>query len=86
VEDNAPESHDWCIDLWTVDECLPVVQRHFPSTLEFNLDTAERALILEYSPPLNSLSNPHSRALPRKYTERREARMAAAHRKAFSRQ
>jgi len=48
-----------------------------------DLDHAERSLILEHSPALNVIANPQPRALPRKYTRRKEARMRAAFKKAF---
>ena len=83
VEENAPESYSWSIDLRTLDECAPIVRRHFPHFHGMDIDYAERALMLEFSPALNAQSNPHPCRLPRKYTWRREAKMRAAHRRAF---
>ena len=84
VEENAPESYSWCIDLRTLDECVPIIQRHFPESRGIDINHAERALILEFSPSLNAQSNPHPCRLPSKYTWRIEAKMRDAHRRAFS--
>lgn len=83
VEENVPESKRWLIDLRTVDECEPFVQYHFPACKGLDVEIAERSLILQFSPPLNTQSNPHPKVLPLKYTRRREALMRAAHRKVF---
>jgi hypothetical protein len=84
VEDNAPESYNWCVDLLTLDECVPIVKSYFPSAEMVDVALAEQALILEYSPALNSLLNPHPRALPRKYTSRKDSRIKDAYRKMFN--
>lgn len=65
VEDNAPLSYAWQIDLLTLEDCFPFVHRHFPNATEIDLRLAERATILEFSPALNSESNPHPSSLPR---------------------
>ncbi|MDE3090335.1 MAG: hypothetical protein KGJ80_13215, partial [Chloroflexota bacterium] len=67
IDDNAPESHNWQIDLLTLDDCRPIVAKHFPSAQIVDVLTIERAIILEFRPPLNRQSNPNARPLPRKY-------------------
>ncbi len=84
VEENAPLSYAWSVDLLTLDDCVPFVRKHFPESKELDLDLAERATILEYSPPMNEQSNPHPRALPRKYTAKRDAKISAAIKKVFN--
>lgn len=83
VQDNMPESYGWQIDLLTMDDCLPIVARYFPTAKLIDILTVERAVILEYRPPLNRQSNPNARPLPRKYTRHKESRMRDAHRKVF---
>ncbi len=84
IEDNAPESHQWQIDLLTLDDCAPFIARHFPTSKETDVRLAEQAMILEYCPPLNRESNPHARALPSAYTSQKESRIQAAFRKVFN--
>jgi hypothetical protein len=83
VGDNAPLSYLWSIDLYTIDECVPMIRRHYPNARGIDIDLVESAMILEYSPALNQQINPHPRALPSKYTVKRNARMLDAFKKAF---
>jgi hypothetical protein len=84
VEDNAPESHKWQIDLLTLDDCKSIVAKHFPSAQSADVLTIEGAVILEFRPPLNRQSNPNARSLPHKYTQGRESRMSEVYRKVFN--
>lgn len=83
VDDNAPDSFDWAIDLRTTAECTAIVNAHFPTCKMVDVNIAERSLILEFSPPLNGQSNPHPLKLPKKYTRRRDQRLLQAYRKVF---
>jgi hypothetical protein len=83
VEDNTPLSYAWQIDLLTLDDCLPCVQRHFPNA-RIDVRLAELATIAEFSPALNSESNPNPHALPTQYTARRDARVRDAYKKVFN--
>ncbi len=83
VNDNAPGSYQWKIDLLTMDDCQPIAARHFPTAKLIDVITAERAIISEFRPPLNRQSNANARPLPRKYTRHKELRMQAAHKKVF---
>lgn len=84
VDDNAPESHKWQIDLLTSDDCRSIVAKHFPSAQSVDVLTIERAVIMEFRPPLNRQSNPNARPLPPRYTHGRESRMREVHRKVFN--
>ncbi len=84
IDDNAPESYRWKIDLFTMGDCQPIVTKHFPTAKVIDIMTAERAMIAELHPPLNRQSNMDARPLPRKYVRRKEHRMQAAHKKAFN--
>jgi len=84
VEDNAPLSYLWSIDLYTIDECVPMIRRHYPNARGFDIDLVESAMILEHPPALNHQINPHPRALPPKYTTKRDARMFSAFKKVFN--
>lgn len=84
VEDNAPLSYHWSIDLYTIDECVAMIRRHYPKARIIDIDLVESAMILEHSPALNQQINPHPRALPSKYTSKRDTRMLAAFKKAFN--
>jgi hypothetical protein len=83
VDDNAPLSYSWSIDLMTLNDCAPIIYRHFPTCQMTDSRIAEKALILEYSPALNRESNPNPRPLPRKYINKRDARNLQIHRKVF---
>jgi hypothetical protein len=84
VEDNAPLSYSWHIDLMTLENCESIVHRHFPTCQMFDSRIAEKALIWEYSPALNRESNPNPRPLPHKYTFKREAHILQIYRKVFN--
>lgn len=84
VEDNAPLSYMWSIDLFTIDDCAAIVRRHYQNAGTIDVDIVESAMILENSPALNRQLNAHPRALSSKYTTRRDARMFDAFKKAFN--
>ena len=73
VDENAPESHKWQIDLLSSDDCMLIVAKHFPSAKSADALTLERAVIMEFRPPLNRQSNPSARPLPSKYRRGRES-------------
>ncbi len=77
IEDNAPESLSWQIDLYTVEECLPFIREHFASKIidEATIDLAERAMIAYSHPAVNSMVNYHSTKLPERYTRKRVERI-----------
>ncbi len=78
VDDNLPDSLTWSIDLYSIEECIVFVQRHFTSAQSADVNLAERSMILEFSPPLNRQFNPEARLLPSKYSQRREKRIRTA--------
>ncbi len=83
VQDNAPKSYKWNIDLLTLDDCRSVVSKHFPTVKVIDILTAERSVISEYCPALNRQSNADARSLPRKYTRPKDLRTQAAYKKVF---
>jgi len=83
IMENTPLSRSWSVDLLTLEDCLPFVREYFPDSTGLDLEHAERATILKHSPPLNGQSNPHPRALPPKYTAKRDEKIKAVVKKLF---
>jgi hypothetical protein len=64
---NAPECYNWQIDLLTLDDCDNVVKEQFPDIITYDVERAERAMILHYCPCLNVENNPNGKRLPAYY-------------------
>ncbi len=57
VLDNLPESRNWQIELYTLDECRPEIHRYVSTNnvnVEINVDSAEVAMIWALNPTRNS--------------------------------
>lgn len=80
IEDNLPESLNWEIDLFTVQECIPLIKKHLKLELiqEWNYDLAEKAMICESRPAVNSILRVEHLTLPAKYTQKRLERTKRA--------
>lgn len=68
---NGPVSRNWQIDLMTLADCVPSVERFGGYTDNGSCDpeTAEAAMILAYKPCMNRALNPDPTPLPDQYCE-----------------
>jgi len=66
---NHPASLRWEVDLLTLGECELTARQYFPSYSSFDIDAIEKALILAFSPCLNTIHNNENlaSAIPEKY-------------------
>lgn len=67
VRANAPSSEAWKVELMTVSDYTPSVQKHSPWYKTPDASIAERAMIQELCPCLNVTHNPNGQRLPEKY-------------------
>ncbi len=81
IEDNLPESLGWEIDLFTVLECIPLINKHLKVKRiinECDFDLAEEAMIRESHPAVNRSLNFDGAEMPEKYIRKRLERMRKA--------
>jgi len=64
---NAPNSHDWQVDLLTLTDCAPYVGQVFPAFKHYDTHYAETAAIMVLHPCLNCTHNDAGSSLPDKY-------------------
>lgn len=58
VWENRPESFDWQLEFYTLEECLPVVQERYPNYDRTpGMETAELSMIMHHHPCFNSSNN-----------------------------
>lgn len=80
ILDNMPESQDWQIEIYTLEECKPFlthdirfyeesINSPLPFIFDMVIDQAEVALIRHFNPCLNTLDNPNPSRIPEKYTK-----------------
>ncbi len=53
ILDHRPESLDWQVDLMTINDCASYIRQQFPMFVNWDVDTAEQAMIETYRPDLN---------------------------------
>jgi len=64
---NRPDSLTWQADLFTFEDCKPIIAEVFPNQKRIDIDWAELALITRYRPCLNRAGNTDPNLLPARY-------------------
>jgi hypothetical protein len=68
---NSPDSHQWSIDFYTMEDCRPFVQQKSLFTMQaweqFDMTMAESAMIQALKPVINQDFNPNPTPLPNRY-------------------
>jgi hypothetical protein len=70
IQKNAPDSDQWTIELYTLQDCGPFVQKHyecFGGLRMYDVSIAEQSMIQLFCPCLNDRHNPHPAPLPGQY-------------------
>lgn len=70
VQENAPDSSLWTLELYTVQDCAHFVEeayRKFGGVQRYDVSIAEECMISVLRPCLNGTYNPHPSVLPERY-------------------
>lgn len=86
IQANAPASDRWRIKLLTLEDCAPLIRKHFPMYKIHTPDVAESAIIRTWRPCLNVIHNEDARPLPNKYIRTDESRIARTIRRVLGEQ
>lgn len=84
ILDNLPESRAWQVELFTVLDCEDAIQRYFPHTsfkgtwYLYASDDAEKALIWDHRPCLNTTYNYDGQRLPDRYRNKEDEKAMRA--------
>ncbi|HZQ05401.1 MAG TPA: hypothetical protein VFD70_02390 [Anaerolineae bacterium] len=75
ITSNAPESHQWQVQLLTLEDCRPYVVKHLSSVVRWDEDKAEIAVIQSLCPCLNRMYNPRPQRIPDHWRKSIDERM-----------
>jgi hypothetical protein len=69
IQENMPTSQAWQVELYTLAELAPYVERDYGLALpRYDLSIAEASMIRLHKPCFNFTHNPNPQPLPAKYT------------------
>ena len=63
IEANFPNSESWQVEVWTLEDCRPLVTQIFPTLQRWGIDIAEQAVIRYFCPFFNRTGNPEAQSL-----------------------
>ena len=75
INRNIPESYDWVVDVYTLEECLVAIQEKYPHVEKVDHDEAELGMILIIKPTLNIMNNNRRTPLPEKFRSGKQLKL-----------